>query len=83
MTWCFLWLLCLLLDCGVLAHSQSQFARLSFGAQHVCTYSYELVVHTARGSRSTESEGFQVHALVSRYYTFNNQCVQFEQLILL
>lgn len=39
--------------------------RLSFLQQSKCTYSYELAVHTARGSKSTESDGFQVHALVS------------------
>ena len=32
-----------------------------------CTYSYEVAVHTTRGSHSTESDGFQVHALVSLY----------------
>jgi len=39
--------------------------RLSFIVQSKCTYSYEVAVHTARGSKSTESDGFQVHALVS------------------
>lgn len=40
--------------------------RLSFVQHSKCTYSYEVAVHTARGSKSTESNGFQVHALVSR-----------------
>ena len=66
MAWCYLWLLFLWLDLRILASSGSQFARLSFSAHCTCTYSYELVVHTARGSHSTESDGFQVHALVSR-----------------
>ena len=32
-----------------------------------CTYSYEVAVHTTRGSHSTESDRFQVHGLVSLY----------------
>ena len=39
--------------------------RLSFVQDSKCTYSYEVAVHAARGSKSTESDGFQVHALVS------------------
>ena len=39
--------------------------QLSFFQHSKCTYSYEVAVHTARGSKSTESDGFQVHALVS------------------
>ena len=39
--------------------------RLSFVQHSKCTYSYEVAVHTARGSKSTESDGFQIHALVS------------------
>ncbi len=39
--------------------------RLSFVQHSKCTYTYEVAVHTARGSKSTESDGFQVHALVS------------------
>lgn len=39
--------------------------RLSFAKNSKCTYSYEVAVHVARGSKSTESDGFQVHALVS------------------
>ena len=35
-----------------------------------CTYSYEVAVHTTRGSHSTESDGFQVHALVSLYVDY-------------
>ena len=29
-----------------------------------CTYDYEVSVHTARGAKSTLSDGYQVHALV-------------------
>ena len=29
-----------------------------------CTYDYEVTVHTARGAKSTVSDGYQVHALV-------------------
>ena len=39
--------------------------RLAFLQHSKCTYSYEVAVHTARGSKSTESDGFQLHALVS------------------
>lgn len=52
--------------------------RLSFVAQSTCTYDYEVAVHTARGTRSTVSEGFHLHALVSRkiclqfFYCFAN-----------
>ncbi|CAH3145087.1 unnamed protein product [Porites lobata] len=38
--------------------------RLAFFQNSKCTYSYELAVHTARGSKSTESDGYQLHALV-------------------
>ena len=34
-----------------------------------CTYDYEVTVHTARGAKSTLSDGHQVHALV-RYSLF-------------
>lgn len=34
-----------------------------------CTYDYEVSVHTARGAKSTLSDGYQVHALV-RYNSF-------------
>lgn len=44
--------------------------RLSFVAQSTCTYDYEVAVHTARGTRSTVSEGFHLHALVSRKNLF-------------
>ena len=30
-----------------------------------CTYDYEVTVYTARGEKSTHSDGYQVHALVS------------------
>lgn len=40
--------------------------RLSFVKQSTCTYDYEVAVHTARGTRTTASEGFHLHALVSR-----------------
>ena len=29
-----------------------------------CTYNYEVTVYTARGAKSTLSDGYQVHALV-------------------
>ena len=29
-----------------------------------CTYDYEVTVYTARGAKSTFSDGYQVHALV-------------------
>ena len=45
--------------------------RLSFVQHSRCTYSYEVAVHTARGSKSTYSDGFQVHALVSIVDTIN------------
>ncbi|RMX40651.1 hypothetical protein pdam_00009913, partial [Pocillopora damicornis] len=32
-----------------------------------CTYDYEVTVYTARGEKSTHSDGYQVHALVSIY----------------
>ena len=43
-----------------------------------CTYDYEVTVYTARGAKSTLSDGYQVHALV-RYSsvtltTTNSQC---------
>ena len=47
------------------ALKEIQEKRLSFLQHSKCTYSYEVAVHTARGSKSTESDGFQVHALVS------------------
>ena len=34
-----------------------------------CTYDYEVTVYTARGAKSTLSDGYQVHALV-RYSSF-------------
>ena len=48
------------------SHSK-QFLRLN----HVttCTYDYEVSVNTARGAKSTASEGYRIHALVS-YNTF-------------
>ena len=52
--------------------------RLSFVVHSTCTYDYEVAVHTARGTRSTVSEGFHLHALVSRraslqlFYCFTN-----------
>ena len=39
--------------------------RLAFRQHSKCTYSYEVAVHTARGSKSTEADGYQLHALVS------------------
>lgn len=34
-----------------------------------CTYDYEVSVNTARGAKSTASEGYRIHVLVS-YNTF-------------
>ena len=34
-----------------------------------CTYDYEVTVYTARGAKSTLSDGYQVHAL-ARYSSF-------------
>ena len=34
----------------------------------VCTYDYEVSVHTSRGSESTESNGYQIHALVRQHF---------------
>ena len=39
--------------------------RLSFVQHAICTYVYEVAVHTARGAHSTASDGFELHALVS------------------
>ena len=46
--------------------------RLAFVQHSKCTYSYEVAVHTARGSKSSENDGYQLHALVStlRYRYF-------------
>lgn len=49
--------------------------RLSFHQHSKCTYSYELAVHTARGSKSTESDGFQIYALVRSKDTVMNYLV--------
>ena len=45
--------------------------RLAFLQHSKCTYSYEVAVHTARGSKSTESDGYQLHALVSFFNTIS------------
>ena len=44
--------------------------QLSLVAHAKCTYSYEVTVHTTRGSHSTESDGFQVHGLVSLHFDY-------------
>jgi len=49
---------------GAVVLDQKQ-TRLSFFQHAKCTYTYEVAVHTARGARSTASDGFHVHALVS------------------
>ena len=41
--------------------------HLVFLQNSKCIYSYEVAVHTARGSKSTESDGYQLHALVSKF----------------
>ena len=49
--------------------------RLAFLQHSKCNYSYEVAVHTARGSKSTESDGYQLHALVSIFWviTFSEE----------
>ena len=47
------------------ASDKIQEKRLSFDQHSKCTYSYELAVHTARGSKSTATDGSQIHAMVS------------------
>ena len=44
-----------------------QFLRLNHLT--TCTYDYEVSVNTARGAKSTASEGYRIYALVS-YNTF-------------
>lgn len=50
--------------------------RLAFFQNSKCTYSYELAVHTARGSKSTESDGYQLYALVSTLNVFCNAKIE-------
>lgn len=50
--------------------------RLTFFQNSKCTYSYELAVHTSRGSKSTESDGYQLHALVSTLNVFCNAKIE-------
>ena len=45
--------------------------HLVFLQNSKCIYSYEVAVHTARGSKSTESDGYQLHALVSKFILNN------------
>ena len=45
--------------------------HLVFVQNSKCIYSYEVAVHTARGSKSTESDGYQLHALVSKFMLNN------------
>ena len=40
-----------------------QFLRLNHLT--TCTYDYEVLVNTGRGAKSTASEGYRTHALVS------------------
>lgn len=54
--------------------------RLAFFQNSKCTYSYELAVHTARGSKSTESDGYRLHALVSTLNVFGNAKIEAIQL---
>ena len=46
--------------------------HLVFLQNSKCIYSYEVAVHTARGSKSTESDGYQLHALVSKFILNNS-----------
>lgn len=39
--------------------------RLAFSQHSKCTYSYEVALHFARGSKSTDSNGYQLQVLVS------------------
>ena len=81
------WIL-LLLQASALSSSQTAavFAevnekRLSFLQHSKCTYSYEVAVHTARGSKSTESEGYHIHAVVSTYnYLVIFSCFELQSL---
>ena len=43
---------------------------LSLVAHAKCTYSYEVAVHTTRDCHSIESDGYQVHTLVSLYVDY-------------
>lgn len=45
--------------------------HLVFVQNSKCIYSYEVAVHTARGSKSTESDGYQLHAVVSKFILNN------------
>lgn len=45
--------------------------HLLFLQNSKCIYSYEVAVHTARGSKSTESDGYHLHALVSKFILNN------------
>lgn len=56
------WILLFLL---VAAFAEINGKRLAYLQHSKCTYSYEVAVYTARGSKSTESDGCQIHALVS------------------
>lgn len=78
------WLCCLLaLLQAILALGYSRGAvvldqkqtRLSFIQHAKCTYTYEVAVHTARGARSTASDGFRVHALVSLFLKTYFSCM--------
>lgn len=46
--------------------------RLAFLLHSKCTYSYEVAVHAARGSKSTENDGYQLHVLVSAFTLLKN-----------
>lgn len=46
--------------------------RLAFFLHSKCTYSYEVAVHAARGSKSTENDGYQLHVLVSAFTLLKN-----------
>jgi len=47
---------------------KENFLQLSHLA--TCTYDYEVSVHTARGSQTTASDGYQVRALVREIHLF-------------
>ena len=70
MDWHRLFLLFLQVSALVFSKNAPTFAelnekRLEFIPHSKCTYSYEVAVHTARGSKTSERDGYQLHALVS------------------
>jgi hypothetical protein len=50
-------------------HGQTS-TQLLFKLGTPCTYSYQVAVHTARGSKSTASQGYEVYTLVRKSLLF-------------